>query len=328
MNIFKKRYVVLAALLSQFGFSQEGMSVYSDYLTDNYYLIHPSMAGGANCGQIRVTANQQWSGQDEAPALQTLSFNTSLGDQSGIGFIAFNDRNGYHSQAGGKLTYAHHIMFNRYTRGDYDINALSFGMSAGMVRTVLDETEFGGGYDPIINGGMEQKDSYFNVDVGVSYQYLDFNAHFTVKNAVTTKRDMYTDIESDNLRKYLLSTGYVFGTQSNTGWRYEPSVMFQFTEKTEEKAVDLNMKVYRDFDSGKLWGGVSFRQSFDGTEYIKGTDVKTQRQQYITPFIGLNYKKFMVAYTYSQLTGNVKFDKSGFHQITIGIDLLCKSDRY
>src|SRR5690606_32163723 len=137
--------------------------VYSDYLTDNYYLIHPSMAGAANCGQIRVTANQQWSGQDEAPALQTLSFNTSLGDQSGIGFIAFNDRNGYHSQAGGKLTYAHHIMFNRYTRSDYDLNVLSFGMSAGMVRTVLDETEFGGGYDPIINGGMEQKDSYFNV---------------------------------------------------------------------------------------------------------------------------------------------------------------------
>ncbi|MCP1997570.1 hypothetical protein L1275_003381, partial [Flavobacterium sp. HSC-61S13] len=40
------------------------MSVYSDYLSDNYYLIHPSMAGAANCGKLRVTARQQWSGQD------------------------------------------------------------------------------------------------------------------------------------------------------------------------------------------------------------------------------------------------------------------------
>jgi hypothetical protein len=36
-------------------FSQEGIAVYSDYLSDNYYLIHPSMAG-ANCAKIRLTA--------------------------------------------------------------------------------------------------------------------------------------------------------------------------------------------------------------------------------------------------------------------------------
>jgi hypothetical protein len=37
-----------------------GNSVYSDYLSDNYYLLHPSMAGAANCSKIRLTARKQW----------------------------------------------------------------------------------------------------------------------------------------------------------------------------------------------------------------------------------------------------------------------------
>ena len=83
-------------------FSQVDIPVYSDYLTDNYYLLHPSMAGAANCAKVRMTARQQWFGNENAPALQTLSVNSSVGENatSGVGMILFNDRNGYHSQKG------------------------------------------------------------------------------------------------------------------------------------------------------------------------------------------------------------------------------------
>ena len=324
MNIFKKRYLVLALFLSQMSFAQEGIAVYSDYLSDNYYLIHPSMAGAANCGKIRLTARQQWCGQDDAPALQTLSFNTSVGEQSGIGIIAFNDKNGYHSQVGGKLTYAHHI---RFSRGVNDLNQLSFGMSAGLVQSTLDESKFGPEFDPIIDGGMKQKDSYFNVDLGASYHFLDFYTHFTVKNAVSNKRDIYTDVESDNLRKYLWSAGYVFGNRDN-GLSWEPSFMLQYVDKTKEKTFDINLKVYKEMDFGKLWGGLSYRRSFDGAQYVADNSVSDQKLQYITPIVGVNYKNFMFAYTYSHLTGDVKFDNSGFHQITLGINLFCKREPY
>jgi type IX secretion system PorP/SprF family membrane protein len=212
---FKKVYLIFGLLLTQLSFSQEGIAVYSDYLSDNYYLIHPSMAGAANCAKIRLTARQQWFGQEDAPQLQTLSFNGSVGPSSGIGIIAFNDKNGYHSQTGAKLTYAHHL---RFSRGDYDLNQLSFGMSAGLVQSRLDETEFDPEFDPIVQGGMQQKDSYFNVDIGASYHFLDFYAHFTAKNVLASKRDIYTDIESDNLRKYLVSAGYVFGDADRIQW--------------------------------------------------------------------------------------------------------------
>lgn len=318
---FKKRYLVLLLFLSEISFSQEGIAVYSDYLSDNYYLIHPSMAGAANCAKIRLTARQQWFGQTDAPQMQTISFNTSVGEQSGVGVILFNDKNGYHSQKGAKLTYAHHI---RFSRGDYDLNQLSFGMSAGLIQSQLDETSFTE-FDPTI-GGTVQKDSYFNVDIGASYNYLDFYAHFTVKNAIETRRDIYTDFESDNLRKYILSAGYVFGYGKSLQW--EPSVMFQLTDQTKEKAIDVNLKVYKEVDFGKIWGGLSYRRSFDGAQFVDGNSVSDQKLQYITPIVGVNYKNFMVAYTYSYLTGDVKFDKGGFHQITLGMNLFCKREKY
>lgn len=318
---FKKRYLVLLLFIAQISFSQEGIAVYSDYLSDNYYLIHPSMAGAANCAKIRLTARQQWFGQEDAPALQTLSFNGRIGEQSGGGIIVFNDRNGYHSQKGIKLTYAHHIMFSR---SEVDLNQLSFGMSAGLVQVELDESKFQE-YDPI-TAGMLQKDSYFNVDIGASYNYLEFYTHFTVKNVLASKRDIYTDIESDNLRKILWSAGYVFGDSERV--QLEPSFLFQYVDKTKEKTIDLNLKAYKDFEFGKLWGGLSYRRSFDAAQYETNGTVETQRLQYLTPIVGLNFKNYMVSYTYSHLIGDIKFDQGGFHQITLGINLFCKREKY
>lgn len=106
-------------------YAQEGLPIYTDYLTDNYYLIHPSMAGAANCAKVRLTGRQQWFGHEDAPRLMTLSVNGRIGDSpSGIGGILYADKNGYHSQTGAYLTYAHHLMFSR---SELDLNMLSFG---------------------------------------------------------------------------------------------------------------------------------------------------------------------------------------------------------
>jgi type IX secretion system PorP/SprF family membrane protein len=280
------------------------------------------MAGAANCAKIRLTARKQWFGQDEAPSLQTLSFNGRLGERSGGGIIVFNDKNGYHSQKGVKLTYAHHIMFSR---DEVDLNQLSFGISGGVIQNQLDETQFGGTFDPIVFGSI-QKDSYFNVDFGASYNYLDFYVHATVQGVLETRRELYTDYENDNLRKFLFSAGYVFGKSESITW--EPSVLFQLFDQTKEKSIDINMKAYKNMDFGSLWAALSYRRSFDGAQYSTGSGVASQKLQYITPIVGINYNNFMFAYTYSQVTGDVKFDTGAYHQITLGINLFCKKERY
>jgi type IX secretion system PorP/SprF family membrane protein len=318
---FKRSYLLLLVLISQISFSQEGISVYSDYLSDNYYLLHPSMAGAANCDKVRLTARAQWFGQQNAPSMQTLSYNGRVGEQSGLGGIVYNDKNGYHSQQGIKLTYAHHLMFSRDA---IDLNQLSFGLSVGLVQSILDETSWLG-FDPIVAGTV-QKDSYFNVDFGMSYNYLDFYVHGTVKNAVESRRELYTEIENDNIRKFIINAGYVFGNEQAIMW--EPSVMFQSTSQTNEKSVDLNLKAYKTMDFGKLWGGLSYRRSLDGAEYILNGSRGSQKLQYITPILGVNYKQYMFSYNYSYLAGAVNFDNGGFHQITLGLNLNCRRERY
>ncbi len=316
---FKKIYLILLIIVSPAIFAQDGIPIYADYFSSNLYLLHPSMAGAASYNQVRLTARKQWFDQKDAPNLQTLSFNARLGEQSGIGAIVFNDKNGYHSQTGGYITYAHHIMFSR---SDADLNQLSFGLSAGLIQSRLDETNFDlTDFDPVI-AGIIQSTSYFNVDAGISYNFLNFSGHFTVKNLIFQNRSIYTEkFEPNNQRTYLVSMGYAIGGYGDI-WTFEPSFLFQFRERTGEQAADFNFKAYREMDFGKVWGGISYRRSFDGSEYLDGNEVNTQKLQLISPVIGITYNQFVFAYTYSYQIGNIRYGSGGFHQITLGYDFL------
>lgn len=293
--------------------AQEGIPVYFDYLADNYYLVYPSMAGISEGGKIRLTARKQWFNVDEAPSLQTLNANFRVGDRNGVGVIFFNDSNGYHSQTGFKATYAHHLQL----AGDFrTLNQLSFGLSAGAILSSLDETEFRSVIpDPIISG-TKNTTSYFNVDLGVSYNIFEFYAHAAVLNVLGSGRDLYTAAEFDNLRRYLVSAGYVFGRKT----RIEPSVLFQMTDFTKEKTIDLNAKVYKDVSFGTVWAGLSYRRSFDGAQFQTNGGFGEQRLQLFTPIVGVNVNNFMFSYNYSYQSGDIRFDNGGFHQITLGYD--------
>lgn len=80
--------------------AQKTLPIYTDYLSDNVFLVHPAAAGIGNSSKLRFTARQQWIGAPNAPALQTISLHTKFGEESnaGYGFVLFNDKNGFHSQ--------------------------------------------------------------------------------------------------------------------------------------------------------------------------------------------------------------------------------------
>lgn len=323
---FKNLIIVIVIFLSNIAISQEGLPIYTDYLTDNYYLIHPSMAGAANCGKVRLTARQQWFGQDNAPGLLTLSVNDRIGDSpSAIGGIVYTDKNGYHSQTGAYGTYAHHIMFSR---SEVDLDMLSFGLSAGVIQYKLDETSFlTDGPDPIISGLVESATN-FNIDFGFSYHFLDYYAHGTVKNIL--KNDGINDngVFTSNLRRYLFSLGAVLGKYGST-WSYEPSALFQYRDGTNETTIDGNIKVYKNMDFGKVWAGVSYRTSLDGSEYLTGSGtVSSQKLNQISPIFGVNYNNLMFAYNYTHQTNSIVFTNGGFHQITLGFNFNCRREPY
>ncbi|MET7029692.1 PorP/SprF family type IX secretion system membrane protein [Sediminicola luteus] len=318
---------LLLALMASFALStpavaQEGIPVYFDYLADNYYLVYPSMAGISDGGKIRLTARKQWFNVEEAPSLQTFNANFRVGENSGLGGILFNDSNGYHSQTGFKGTYAHHLKLGGDERF---LNQLSFGASVGVILSSLDETEFRSIVpDPVITG-VKNTAAYFNVDFGFSYNFLEFYAHTAVLNALGSGRDLYTANEFDNLRRYLFSVGYVFGKGEI---QLEPSMLFQMTDFTKEKTIDINAKVYKSVPFGTIWGGLSYRRSFDGAQFQTNGSFGEQRLQLVTPIVGANIGQFLVSYNYSYQMGDIRFDNGGFHQITLGYDFGQTEKRY
>lgn len=307
--------------ISSVSFSQRlSLPIYSDYLTDNYYLVHPSMAGASNFNKFRMTARQQWFDVEDAPSLQTISMNGRINDRIGLGGILYGDSNGRFSQYGAQATFAYHLMFSRSTA---DINQLSFGISAGVIQDRLDQTELldsPGNPDPAIDGS-QRSEAFFNIDVGASYFFLNFFAHVTFKNILPQQHTVFTEVfEIDNQRQYLASAGYTIN-QPGSPWIFEPSLFYQHREALNQSNIDFNAKAYYQLNTGQLWGGISYRRALDGLEFTAtGDEMTSENLQYISPFIGFNYKKFMVAYTYSHQAFTEVISSSGFHQITLGYD--------
>lgn len=286
--------------------AQETLPVYSDYLSDNVFLIHPAAAGVGDTGKIRLTARNQWSGVEDAPELQTLSFHTRVGDNTGLGFVIFNDKNGYHSQQGFQGTFAYHLNVGRLG----ELNQLSFGLSFMAVNNSVDESQFTIP-DPVISQ-IIRSEAYFNADFSMAYHRNGFFSYFTAKNIMLSARTLYNDrYESLNLRRYLATVGYFFGKEG--GIQFEPSFMGQVIERTGEKFADFNIKAYKTFGKAQLWVALSYRQGFDGGD--------TQELNYITPIVGINMNDYMISYTYTKLSGDILFDDAGYHQITLGMNV-------
>tara|TARA_B100000795_G_C22780710_1_gene432129 strand:- start:984 stop:1955 length:972 start_codon:yes stop_codon:yes gene_type:complete len=291
--------------------AQETLPIYSDYLSDNVYLIHPSAAGIGNTGKLRLTARQQWAGIKDAPTLQTLSFHNRFSDKAAVGFILFNDSNGYHSQKGFQGTYAYHIDINQGS----SINQVSFGLSLTAVQNQVDQSQFFG--DPTV-AQLIQSNGYFNADFGVAYHKSGFSSYFTVKNLLlTAKNNLSSYLEPLDLRNYILSLGYYFGQDNMI--QLEPSLMVQLRESTGERIVDFNVKAYKNFNKTQLWAALSYRRSFDV--------LPIENLVYITPIIGLNHNKWMFSYTYSKQLNDIMLTDSGYHQVSVGVNLFTKKPR-
>jgi len=302
---------VLVTLFSCFNiFSQVGegtFPVFSDYLSDNVYLIHPSAAGIGNCGKIRATAGRYWEGNE----LQTLSFHNKFGEKAAFGFVAFNDKNGFHSQKGIQLSYAYHLPMDR---GD-TFRQLSFGISGSAVQNQSDRRTF----DDIEIQKLIESSTYFNADFSIAYHQGGLSSYFTIKNLLlVADNNLNQGLEPLNLRNYILSAGYYFGEELPI--QLEPSFMLQFKESVGQSLADVNIKAYKKFNkTSTLWAALSYRRSFDGNNI--------QELQQITPILGFNYNRFMFSYTYSKQIGEIQFSDSAFHQVTLGLNIFCKTPR-
>ena len=320
MKIFK-----LTILLATFLFinkinSQETLPVYSDYLSDNVYLLHPAAAGIGNCAKLRLTHRNQWVDSDKAPQLQTISYHTKVNAESnvGLGGVLFKDQNGFHSQIGAQATFAYHI-----NMGGEDFNQLSFAISGMFVGNKIDETNFilpGELNDPVITN-LVRAENYYNADFGMAYHYKTGFAYLSIKNLLLSARNLESSTyESLNLRRYITTIGYFFDNDNPNKIKLEPSITAQLIEYNKSTFIDFNLKAYRKLtNNNTIWAVISYRRGFDGNQI--------EELSQFTPIIGINLKKLMLSYTYTHQLGDYSYANGGYHQFTLGLDIFCKTPR-
>lgn len=302
-------FLLLTATLSVS--SQElNLPVFTQYLADNPFVLSPAYAGIGDNLRIRVNGLTQWVNIKDAPDNQSLYADFRIADRSGVGISIYNDKNGYTRQTGAKVSFAHHIILDYYSK-----QYLSFGISYNYNNFKIDINEFNPNYEnPVLDPSIT--DNRFttnnNFDVSLLYRNKGFYAAFNASNILDKNTDKFSGIEPVLLRNYQVYSGYVI-KGSTPQEEFEPSAYFQYFASDKRSSTDLNFK-YRKFNNNDdyYWIGASYRFLND----------QPGKPLNLGPMAGFQKAKFYFGYSYQVTFNELSSFNSGTHMITLGFDFL------
>jgi len=311
-------------------FAQGYRLYFQEYLAENLYLIHPAMAG-VNLSNTRFNfgTRTQWIDLENSPQTQFATFEYQASAQNTLGVKFYNDINGYHQQTALYATYVYRIYLNdeiwntrrMYPTKNDEIQEVSFGLSVGSQSRNLDSSSWR--YrtnDPLLTTN-ETQDGFMGINVGIAYVSNRFSAHVSVHNIAlnpnkNSSLNETTVFDTVGFKHLFASLQYEIYTDS--GWNFEPSVLWQYLEKTKETAFDSSLKVYRLFPRGRLWIGAAFRQNNLSAVVRNNNLTQTQYDRHWTPLFGVNFGRLKFAYQYSIPLGAINMGLGGIHFFNLG----------
>ncbi len=308
----KKTLIHILFLSSVFGISQElHLPIFTQYLTDNNFVLSPTFAGIGDNLRIRANGLTQWVGIKDAPQNQSLYADFRIRNRSGIGLSLYNDSNGNTSQTGAKFSFAHHIILDYYSK-----QYLSFGLSYNINSFKIDISKFNTTHEiPILDPSIINNRSITNnnFDLGLLYRNKGFYVSLNATNILPKNTDRFTGIEPSLLLNYQLYSGYVIKNSYNRNIEIEPSIFYQYFAGDQRSTTDLNIK-FRRFNSydDYLWAGVSYRFLND----------QLLQPLAIGPMVGFKKSNFYFGYSYQITLSKIVAYNSGTHMVTLGFDFL------
>lgn len=290
-----------------FSYSQElNVPVATQYLADNPFIVSPTYAGIGDNFRINLNGYKQWVGVTDAPQSQALYADFRVLDKSGVGLSLYNDSNGNTKQAGAKLTFAHHIILDYYSK-----QYMSFGMSYiyNTFRIDLPSPD-SNNQDSGISDNRSTSNN--NFEVGLLYRFGPFYASVNATNILQKNLDFTTTkLEPNLLTNYQFYTGYVFNIGNRA--EIEPSAFYQLFQSDGRSSTDLNIK-YRKFNRYEeyYWIGASYRFLNDQIGKPLG----------VGPIVGFQKGIFTMGYSYQLTLNDLAQYNSGTHSLTIGLRFL------
>ncbi|MBC3757839.1 type IX secretion system membrane protein PorP/SprF [Hyunsoonleella sp. SJ7] len=310
----RKAITGLAILVMAMGYAQElNLPVFTQYLADNNFVVSPTFAGIGDNLKIRANALTQWVGIKDAPDNQSIYGDVRIADRSGVGLSLYNDSNGYTMQSGAKVSFAHHLIIDYYSK-----QYLSFGISYNLNNFRVD-------VEKINRDNMnlpfplpalldDRRRSNNNFDVGLLYRYGGLFVSFNANNILSKELDEFIEnIEPNLLLNFQLYSGYTFRGPNKSGLEYEPSIFYQRFHSDKRSATDLTFK-FRKYNryGDYYWGGISYR-------YLNDQLFKPLN---IGPMIGFQKSIFYFGYAYQITTNDLAGYNTGTHVVTLGLNFL------
>lgn len=308
----KKIILYFILLVFAQGYGQElNLPVFTQYLSDNDFVISPTYAGIGDNLKIRANGLTQWVGIKNAPINQSLYADFRISDRSGLGVSVYNDKNGHTRQKGIKVSFAHHLTLDYQSK-----QFLSFGLSYNLTSFRIDIESFNTTYDiPILDPSITDDRSVNNnnFDAGILYRLGAFYLSLNANNIMRKSTDPYIGLEPSRLLNYQLYSGFVIKSNENKDVEFEPSVFYQLFDSDNRSSTDLNFK-YRKFNrrGDYYWAGASYR--FLNDQLLKPLN--------IGPMAGITYDQFYFGYSYQITMNDLAGFNSGTHMVTIGLDIL------
>lgn len=303
--------VYILVMANSFG-QELNLPVFTQHLADNNFVVSPTYAGIGDNLKIRANGLTQWVGIKGAPDNQSIYGDFRISDRSGLGLSFYNDRNGNTIQTGAKISFAHHLTLDYYTR-----QYLSFGISYNINNFRIDINNFDNGNgNPVINPLVtdDRRTTNHNFDAGFLYRLKGYFLSFNVNNFLDKNFDgNIRKLEPNLLLNYQIYTGYTFRGPKKSGLEFEPSVFYQMFSSDKRSSTDLNFKVRKyDRNEDYFWAGISYR--FLNDQFLKPLN--------IGPMVGFQKSIFYFGYAYQITTNDLSAYNSGTHVVTIGLNFL------
>jgi type IX secretion system PorP/SprF family membrane protein len=287
----KKIGLILVAIAVNFSLSAQQLSMYSQYYW-NDFVINPAFTGIKNTPRVQLGYRNQWSGFKGAPKTYTIGGHTSLKNTNmGVGGMIFSDdQGGAIQQNGVMLNYAYNLKLDKQS-------GISFGIAG-----ILNQYGYNGSDIQNIN-----PDATLQTNIKQMVPDLNFGMVYHLKNKLyiglassqliqsqLKKLNQFSTSQNQLIRHYNLSASYV--TKINQTLTAEPYAMLR-TTFIKAPQFELGAKVtYNDF----VFGGLSYRN-----------------KESVIGLIGMNYKNFVLAYSYDFTLSSIRNYSSGSHEVLL-----------
>ena len=284
LRIFSLNFLVFIIL---FGNAQQS-PLQSHYFFQEH-IINPSYTGSRTYDPIYLSYRNQWSDFPGSPETFTLGGHYAIDLNHGIGGGFFRDNlGGAFSQTGGQLNYAYHIQIK--DKG-------FFSLGAGAIFN-----QFSGDYsnldpnDPVVQIGNESKLAT-DLSLGAHYSSNGLKIGFSVNNLLESSISDYGLVPTENRLKRQFNVLGSYRVDFDSSFALEPMFLVRTIGITPAQ-LDATLLAH-------------IKQIISlGLTYRTGDALAC--------IAGIEYKKFLLYYSYDMTTSSAQSYTGQTHEITLG----------